>query len=267
MNHKLNAEQILELMPPENCRLFQVGIAPVSIYGEYESIFIKDEAKASWDKYSGPPSDFMPEARSVIVLIQYSPTAKDYRVEDFILILAEKLWKVYGIYTHLIENGQVNNLKLVGVDLGPAARSWEKMFILKDAAYYAGLGQFSRCSLLINPHFGSDFKIQALLSDAEFSYNKPLEPVYHPTCKTCTTCAEKCPSGAISEGYNKERCLVARPQYMPDKYVVSRIPLGYWSVKQECLCRVCQAFCPLNSGHYRDKLICYDCKNDRVYYE
>jgi ferredoxin len=263
----INKNDILRLLPRRLHESCLIGIADSSKFDSKTRVrYIP--AKGKW---SAPASYFFHSVRSVIVLIHYTPVAFDYRVENFVVSLAKKMWKVYGIKTHLHDqSGHINPARLLGVEWGPASLTYDRLFLLKDAAYFAGLGRFGRNSLLINGHFGSDFKIQALLTDTPMICSEPLTPPRHHRCASCKTCIVECPSQAL-KGFcsvDYQRCMTLyRKENISKSIILGKMPKekSFYKLKQtytnqllrvfKNVCRVCQAFCIINQSHYSDRPI------------
>lgn len=75
----------------------------------------------------------------------------------------------------------------------------------REIAYKAGLGWRGRNNLLINPAYGSQYRLVTVLTDLE------LEPdeLCQGSCGECRACLEVCPAGAIGEkieDFNLEAC-------------------------------------------------------------
>jgi len=268
MNKKLSKLDILKLLPlrlQENCL---IGIANPKNYDTIKPIFIEHK-----NKWTGNPFDFYPETKSIVVLIHFSPVAKDYRVEKYILLLGKNVFKRHGVKNHLLnKRNRADASRLLGVSWGSAVKTYDRIFLLKDAAFFAGLGQFGKNSLLINYKFGSDFKIQVLLVNQEMVFDTVLKPTRYPGCINCNECIKICPSGAINSTYrlNYKHCYLCycyrcyQQNKLPEFVKVTKIPkrTDYYNVKDvhsdsrlvafKNICRACQAFCPLNKQHYKN---------------
>jgi ferredoxin len=215
-------------------------------------------------KWSTGPKEIFPETQAVIVLIKFSPIANDYSVEKVIVRLGAALWKKVSFKTHIIDGfGHADSSRLVGTEWGPSAKRCRKLILLKQAAYYAGLGQYGKNSLIINPAFGSDFKIQVLMTDEELEYDKPMVPKRYPECRGCRVCIELCPGAALSNyKIDPRKCCVQSPEHLiweriPRRQLInlsSRMkPKKGFIVDKRC-CRNCQSFCKVNSKHYTEKV-------------
>jgi epoxyqueuosine reductase QueG len=57
----------------------------------------------------------------------------------------------------------------------------------------AGLGWWGRNNLLVNPRFGSQFRLASVLTDAPLEADAPLDH----DCGRCAACVNVCPAEAI----------------------------------------------------------------------
>jgi epoxyqueuosine reductase len=81
---------------------------------------------------------------------------------------------------------------------------YEPSIFLKEAGYYAGLGVFGKNNLLLNPKYGPNIRLRALVTNVPFS----PDPISNEDlCKDCTSCIEACPADALDQGYVMEKCL------------------------------------------------------------
>ena len=65
----------------------------------------------------------------------------------------------------------------------------------KQVGRAAGLGWFGRNNLLVNPEFGSRFRLVTVLTDMPLEADAPLDR----DCGPCRACAAACPAGAIKD--------------------------------------------------------------------
>jgi epoxyqueuosine reductase QueG len=81
---------------------------------------------------------------------------------------------------------------------------YDPSLYLKESGYYAGLGVFGKNNLLLNPEYGPNIRLRALVTDAQF---KPDPLIKEDLCKDCTSCIEACPANALAQGYDRVKCL------------------------------------------------------------
>jgi epoxyqueuosine reductase len=75
---------------------------------------------------------------------------------------------------------------------------WEKQqshVSHKKVGYLAGLGWIGRNNLLVNPDFGSRFRLVTILTDMLLTTDHPLDE----DCGLCRACISVCPAKAIQE--------------------------------------------------------------------
>lgn len=263
----MNASDIVKILPKKLKKVCQIGICNPEYLEKLEPVFCRIPLDLGGPRYSAKPSDVLPSVKSIIILIHFTPIALDYSVEDIILVVANIMLRKLEIKTHVLDEfGKPDKKNLIGKERSFLESTdydtMKKIILFKDIAYYAGLGQYGKNSLIINPQFGSDFKIQALFSETEMEYNSPILPKQFPGCEDCNICIKACPSKMIDNykflGSPKVEC----------RLVVKDVPTligrlcrksNIWnkaSVEQKIECRICQSFCPVNRQHYiRNSLI------------
>jgi epoxyqueuosine reductase len=263
---KINARDIEKILPEKLRRVCQVGICNPLYLERKKSVFCRIPIKYGGPRWSARPRDVLPSVKSIIVLIYFTPIAQDYFVENIILTVADILWRRLRIKTHVLDKlGIPSKENFVGKELSflesTGYDAKKKMVLFKDIAYYAGLGQYGKNSLIINNRFGSDIKIQALFTEIELEYNKPILPKAYSACKDCYICVKSCPVQAIYNYKFISSKDVCRLVINDGPAIISRLPKKdirvNTSVKQRTAhCRICQSFCPVNAQHYvRNSLI------------
>lgn len=130
---------------------------------------------------------------------------------------------------------QAGAITRVYVDTGPVLeREW---------AAEARLGWFGKNTMLLNRGHGSYFFLAEILTDVEF---EPSGGAFREYCGTCTRCLDRCPTGALAEGYLMEPLLCISYLTIENR---GRIPrelrpkLGNWIFG----CDICQEVCPWNA--------------------
>ena len=59
----------------------------------------------------------------------------------------------------------------------------------------AGLGQLGANGQLLSPHFGSRARIMAISTDAQVTYDQPVDYGIHAFCSICQVCVNGVPAG------------------------------------------------------------------------
>lgn len=111
----------------------------------------------------------------------------------------------------------------------------------------AGLGELGRHGLLINPLYGSWFRLCKVLTDLPATYDRPIEFGASKFCRSCMKCAETCPSQSITydkDPSTKVYCESNNPG-MKKWYVNAWNCLDFY-VKNGTPCNVCIAVCVYN---------------------
>ncbi len=104
---------------------------------------------------------------------------------------------------------------------------------VKDAAVVAGLGQFGKSGLLLNPQYGNTLALGLILTDLPLSSDAPSENICIPSCRKCI---EGCPVGAIEEGrVNQKKCR---------ENTYGKNSRGF----NTCECNRCRTLCPVRFG-------------------
>lgn len=108
----------------------------------------------------------------------------------------------------------------------------------------AGLGELGRHGVIINPMYGSAFRLCKILTDMPLSADKPINFGAAEFCRTCMKCAEMCPSQSIS--YDKDptyevKCGSNNPG-MKKWYLNAWTCLKYWA-EIGAGCTICAGVC------------------------
>lgn len=111
------------------------------------------------------------------------------------------------------------------------------------AAFLAGLGQFGKNGLLINPEYGSYVFIGEVVTDLVL---QPDAPMTQSQCMGCGKCLQACPRGALQENGSVvlERCrshITQKKGELTD-WEIEQIREGglIWG------CDICNDVCPMN---------------------
>ncbi|HZA24061.1 MAG TPA: reductive dehalogenase domain-containing protein, partial [Dehalococcoidia bacterium] len=100
----------------------------------------------------------------------------------------------------------------------------------------AGLGQLGACGYLLTPHAGSRNRLMMVTTDANVTYDKPVDYGIHALCQVCQVCVNRCPGRALMRdkiwwrGIEKNKLYFKRCRPVMARY------LG---------CGVCMKVCPV----------------------
>ena len=61
----------------------------------------------------------------------------------------------------------------------------------------AGLGQMGACGYLLTPHAGNRQRLLMITTDANVTYDKPVDYGIHAFCQVCQVCVNRCPGRAL----------------------------------------------------------------------
>jgi len=191
----------------------------------------------------GDPKLVLPNAKSFFcVALSYNPQPEHYLLlekhpiscyawgQDYHKVLGEKL-KVLTDY--LCETLCPGAQAKWYVDTGPVLE--------RSYAAQAGLGWIGKNTLLLNRKFGSFLFLGEILTDVELTYDEPADNL----CKTCTSCLDACPVGALEEQgvLNANKCIsYLNLEHRSD--FKGKVDLhGYLAG-----CDLCQTVCPYNAN-------------------
>ncbi|MFX0077979.1 MAG: reductive dehalogenase [Candidatus Hermodarchaeota archaeon] len=94
-----------------------------------------------------------------------------------------------------IQSCMAEFIRNLGYDAIPAGNN---LGLSIPLAIEAGLGEYGRHGLLINPEFGSNLRICKVFTNLPLASDKPIKFGVLQFCRTCKRCAESCPSQSIS---------------------------------------------------------------------
>ena len=100
----------------------------------------------------------------------------------------------------------------------------------------AGLGQLGACGYLLTPHEGNRNRLMMITTDANVTYDEPVDYGIHAFCQVCQVCVNRCPGRALMRdkiwwrGMEKNKLYYKRCRPVMARY------LG---------CGVCMKVCPI----------------------
>jgi epoxyqueuosine reductase QueG len=190
---KLVKEQAKSYSPWEDAGADLVGILPVE---RLDSI---QKYRIDWmGEHTTRPREQMEDAKSLIVLgyhasddIYEAILRKDGRIEPY-----------YFLQSGVNQRRVIRFLQRHGYEARSAVDTLPK----KQMARLAGLGNYGKNALIINPKYGPWIRLSAIITDAEFVYDDPFT---EDLCGDCDECVKACPTGALTPyKVDPERCLV-----------------------------------------------------------
>jgi reductive dehalogenase len=78
------------------------------------------------------------------------------------------------------------------------ARSYQVLVV--PLLVLAGIGEFSRAGIALNPFLGTRFKAAVVTTDLPMEPDRPIDFGLQDFCRVCRKCATECPAGAIGQG-------------------------------------------------------------------
>ncbi len=100
----------------------------------------------------------------------------------------------------------------------------------------AGLGQLGACGYLLTPHVGNRCRLVSVTTDANVTYDKPVDYGIHAFCQVCQVCVNRCPGRALMRDKIWWRGLEKNKLYFKRCRPVMARYLG---------CGVCMKVCPI----------------------
>ena len=100
----------------------------------------------------------------------------------------------------------------------------------------AGLGQLGACGYLLTPHEGNRCRLMMVTTDAEVTYDEPVDYGIHAFCQVCQVCVNRCPGRALMRDKIWWRGLEKNKLYFKRCRPVMARYLG---------CGVCMKVCPV----------------------
>jgi epoxyqueuosine reductase len=120
----------------------------------------------------------------------------------------------------------------------------------------AGLGELGRMNRLVNPIFGANVRLGAVLTDLPLAIDKPIDFGLQKFCLKCKKCADSCPADALSKDDH--------PSWEPFNEWQASGKKAFFEDNFECMsaqaardvyCSTCMAVCPWSK---QDKTILHE---------
>ena len=108
-------------------------------------------------------------------------------------------------------------------------------------AISAGLGELGRMNRMVNPIFGGNVRLGAVLTDLPLAVDKPIDFGLQKFCEKCKKCATSCPANAISKADQPYR-ETADPRQIPGKkvYFENNRACVDWQANKDLYCSICR---------------------------
>ena len=109
------------------------------------------------------------------------------------------------------------------------------------ASYLSQIGFLGKNQFAINPKYGSYMYLATILIDITLDKD---EPMIIDDCLDCTLCISACPTGALDDGFDKNKCLsnLTQAKKAFDKEEIKHLKTMIYG------CDICQKVCPKNKG-------------------
>ena len=112
-------------------------------------------------------------------------------------------------------------------------------------AIASGLGELGRMNRMVNPVFGGNVRLGAVLTDLPLAVDKPIDFGLQAFCTECKKCATSCPSNAISKLDQPYWETVNQWQASGKKaYFEDNEACFSFQTSKDIYCSTCMAVCP-----------------------
>ncbi len=211
-----NGEDVTELIKDKARQLgyLEVGIAPYDYRYEYQSkkgFTSLPHAICLAYEQDYEPTQTIPSVDAEIV---HSST---YRTQAAAGLELGNFIRSLGYRAHVIHSSDAT---------GPVI----PMFV------EAGLGQLGACGYLLTPHQGNRCRLMMVTTDANITYDKPIDYGIHAFCQVCQVCVNRCPGRALMRDKIWWRGLEKNKLYFKRCRPVMARYLG---------CGICMKVCPI----------------------
>jgi len=206
-----------------------------------------------WDvnAYTKKTTDYMKEPKSIIVL--------GYQAWDDVheIVISRGDSVEYPVYQRM--RLYARRVLRFLQERGFEAVIYPELISQKRLAQLAGLGNFGKNSLIINPKYGPWIRLQSILTDAELVLDKPFT---EDLCGDCEECVKACPVGALTPyKIDPDRCLIGMSEHeyseigkgnltidairdIPDIVSIFEKHVPRFTSNSFLACMTCQKACP-----------------------
>ena len=169
------------------------------------------------DYQGNKPQDFMPKARSIIIIgviiprgaIEELPQGRPEYTNTLMAGTVALRGMAFRLTQMLEREGyRATIVPKEGSEFGYWYANKETLkadISIKYAGYLAGLGSYGYNHLLLLPGLGPRIRMTAIVTDAELTTGKPSKDLVRQECKECLACVKICPVGALHEDGSIDR--------------------------------------------------------------
>jgi epoxyqueuosine reductase len=200
--------------------------------------------KVGWkiQEYTKKTTDIMSDAKSIVVV--------GYHVWDEMLELAIRKgdhWVYPGYFPLKISEELVKN----HLEKNGYKAVTNPLLSHKRLAQLAGLGNYGKNALIINPVFGPWIRLATILTNAKMIPDKPFE---QDLCSDCEECVKACPVRALSPyKVDDSRCLIGVHLLDKERFELNEEWKKYepsLTKNSHLMCAACQKVCKYGKNQH-----------------
>jgi len=113
-------------------------------------------------------------------------------------------------------------------------------------AIQAGLGEYGRHSMVINPDYGPRFRLAQIFTDLPLAHDAPIRFGVKEFCDVCRRCSDECPPRAIPAGAPQSEAINQSNVVGIRKWSVDAEKCFKFWCNQGTECGICIRVCPYN---------------------